>query len=328
MAIARRPAAVKPAVPVGGGSVNFLDDTFYLGGLGLPEGDYACIFTTRMFQPTKQNGMPSGAAFLAVMLAAYPLAGGDPTEHPLGCGPNAHKSFVPSVDEKGFDPVAGGSSVGVSEMTNWSIFRKSFRDCGAPPATNNLSIYDGVWIHTQNVPEPEERKNFRGSQTGEAALQAEDRGPKLCIVVSEILEGGKPWEGGGGIPAEGQPAAPAAPRRAVAPARPAPVAAAAPRRIAPVAAPEPVEEAVEVSDEDIAVAAMSGATEHLAKATNMKGCTKLSLRTGTFAAVSKAQGEDMANAVLETYFVSDAALNVILGELGYKSEGGQIKVAA
>lgn len=316
---AARPA---PAVQQSGGSVNFLDDSFYLGGLGLPEGDYALEFSTAMFQPTKQNGQPSGQAFLAVMITCHPIGGGEPSEHPLGCGRNAHKSFVPSSDGKGFDPVAGGSSIGINDMTNWSIFRKSFRDCGAPPASNDLSIYDGVWVHTQNIPEPEERKAFRTSQTGEAALQAEDatQGPKVCVVVSEILKGGEPWNGGGGIPVAGEAVATPGPHR-VAPAAKAPVTRG---RVAPPD-PAPVEEAA-VSDEDIASAAMSGATEHLSKAQNAKGCTKLALRTGTFSAVSKAQGEDMANAVLEMYFGSDEALNTILGELGYVSLNGQIKV--
>ena len=327
MAPVRRPAAAQK--PPAGGSVNFGDDSFYFGGLGLPEGDYAMTFHTQMFQPTKRDGTPSGQPFLAVMATAYPLNGGDPHEMPLSCGRKSHESFVPSADGKGFDAVPGGSSVGMNDSTNWAIFRKSLVNCGLPAGllSNDLSVIDGIWVHTQNVPEPEERKQLR-SATGEAALQAaaDNSRPKLIPTVSEILEGGKPWEGGGGIPAEGQTVAPPARTvaRPVATARPAAVAARRPVAVAPQA---PVEEAEGASDEDIAVAALNGCTEHLSKPANAKGCTRLALRTGCFSAISKSQGEDMASAVLETYFNSDDALNVILGQLGYKVAGGSVTVA-
>lgn len=312
-----------------GGSIDFGSDGFYSGGLGLPEGKYSVSFHTQMFQPTKANGTPAGAAFLCVMMTCYPLQGGDKAEHPLGCGQKAHLSFVPSADGLGFDSVPGGPGVGMNDQTNWSIFRTSMRNCGLPEGIlkNDVSVLNGMWIQTQNVPEPESRKQMR-SQTGEAALNADPNTNRVrtCVVVAEILDNGKPWEGTGGLPEnEGDALLDAAPkpavRRAIAPAAAAPAARVAP----PAAAPEPAE--TEVSVEDIATAAMTGCTEFLTNPKYARGCTKVQLRTGCFTAVSKSQGEDMANAVLETYFGSDDTLNVILGELGYVSTGSNITVA-
>lgn len=322
MAIRRAPAAAA-AKPVGG-TVNFGDDSFYLGGLGLPEGDYAMTFHTQMFQPTKQNGQPVGTAFLAVMATAYPLGGGEPSEHPLGCGRKAHLSFVPSEDGKGFDAVPGGTGIGMSEMANWGIFRKSLRDTGLPEGilSNDITVLDGIHVHTQNIPEPEERKGFGNTQTGEAALegQPEQARNRTCMIVTEIKPDGRPWEGTGGLPqVGGAPAKPIGKTNG----RGGQATAAPVRRAVAVAAAPPVEEqGEEVSEEDLRNAALNGLGAHLEK--TPARTTKLALRTGTFAAVSKVQGEDVANAVLETYFVSDAALGTILSELGYQVSGQNV----
>lgn len=333
MAPPRRPAARAPQTS--GGAVNFGDDSFYLGGLGLPEGDYAMGFHTQMFQPMKQNGTPVGAAFLAVMMTAYPIdrdgnpiPGAEATEHPLGCGAKTHESFIPSADGKGFDTVAGGSGIGMNENCNWSLFRKSLLNSGLPPGTltNDLGVIDGVWVHTRNIPEPEERKAFRKtkSATGEAALQAQNAAAepernRMCVTVVEILEGGKPWEGTGGLPGEAPaPAAKTAARPAAAATRAAAPAAAA--RRAPAAAAD------EVSEEDLKAAAINGIGEVLAKEPN--GCFRVKLRTGTFESISKVHGDDMANAVLATYFEDDGSLNALLGEVGYVVAGARIAVAS
>lgn len=345
-AAAPRRAPVRVAAPPppvqSGGSVNFLgDDTFYFGGLGLPEGDYVTYYHTQIFQPTKQNGQPSGTpAFLAVMLTPYPInkAGeiGEPMEAiPLGCGRKAHLSFMPSADSKGFEPVPGGPSGGLAGSTNWNLFRSSLKECnGGPlPASNDLSVIDGVWVHIQNIPEPEERKNFgKGRKTeaqilaeanGEVVEETQDRGPKMVPTVTEILEGGKPWEGGGGL-GQVAPAPVAVARPAVVghpvvtvPARRSPV---------PPPPPPPVEEEAALSDEDLAIIAMQGATDYLtatAKAANWSG-TSIQLRTGVFAAVAKAQGNDIANAVLEMYFGSEENVNVLINPLGFKQAGNKV----
>lgn len=343
----RAPArvAAPPPPAQSGGSVNFLgDDSFYFGGMGIPEGNYVCYFTTQMFQPTKMNGQPSGfPAFLAVMLTPYPIQKtgeiGEPMDAvPLGCGTNAHKSFQPSADSKGFDAIPGGTASGMAGTTNWNLFRNSMKECnGEPlPASSDLSVLDGIWVHIQNVPEPEERTKFKSSRKSEAQILAEAngdvvedvvRGPKLVPVVTEILEGGKPWEGGGGLgQAAPAPVAVAAPRPVAGP-----HAVAAPARRVPVAPPAPVaapieEEAAVLSDEDLAIIAMQGATDYLsatAKAANWSG-TSIQLRTGVFAAVAKAQGNDIANAVLEMYFGSEENVNVLVNQLGFKQVGNKV----
>lgn len=340
--VRRAPARVA-LVQSAGGAVNFGDDSFYLGGLGLPEGDYATTYHTQMFQPVRQNGQPTGQPFLCVMLTAYPIdkagngiPGTEPTEHPLGCGQKAHESFVPSADGKGFEPVAGGSGIGMNENCNWALYRKSFLDAGLPPGTltNDLSVIDGTWVHTRNIPEPEERKNFRKpAATSEAALRAmqaavggtanaEPQRNRVCVTVNEILEGGKPWEGSGGIPEEAPAGA-----RVAAPARPAAARAPAPAARGRVAAPPPAD-AEGMSDDELKTAAINGISTVLLK--NPTGCFKVALSTGTFAAVAEAYkdqgGEDVAGAVIETYFQDAAVLDTLLGELGYRTNGAKVEV--
>lgn len=327
----RRPAP-KAQAPAGGGSVNFGDDSFYLGGLGIPEGNYATRYFVDMFTPRKLDGTPTGkAAFLAVHVEIVaieadgtPVAGAEPTIHPLGCGRKAHQSFLPSEDGKGFDPKAGATSTGLSQLCNWAIFRKSLVDAGMPPGTlvNNLATIDGAWLHIQNVPEPEERKALR-SRTGEAALEDEvASGSGTVPVVSEILEGGAPWDGGGGWPLEEAPAPTKAAPKAPAKPGPRPVTPAARKAVAPP--PEPEETESGTNDEEIRVAAMNGISEVLGLEKNANGCTKLTLRAGVLTAVTKAESEDMASAVLDTFFATDAALNSVLNPLGYAVAGGKI----
>lgn len=323
--MAVRRAAAPP--PQAGGSVNFGDDNFYSGGLGLAEGDYALGFHTQMFQPTKQNGTPVGTPFLCVMMTAYPIDAngaliGEPAEHPLGVGRKAHESFVPSADGKGFDAVPGGPATGMNDMTNWSIFRKSMRDCGLPDGVlaNDLSVIDGIWVHTRNVPEPEGRKDLR-SQTGEAALGGagqDNNRSRTVPVVTEIKANGKPWEGTGGIPGETKAATPA--RKAAQPA------AVVGRRIAPAAQPAPGNGQDEVSQEELMNAALEGLTDFLVKPANANGVTKIALRAGGFTELAKKHGEDMASAVIDTFFGDDAALNSVINQLGYKTFGPRVIV--
>lgn len=314
MAPIRRPAAVAPAAPEG---VSFLSLGFYTAGGGLPEGDYALEFNTQNYQATKQTGENAGPPRLGVMVTAHSLT--DPAAEPrtqfYSMGSNADKSFAPDATGKGLVPVAGAVGTSLNMSTNWAIFLKSLYDCGLPEnlVTNDLSVLDGVWVHLQNIPEPQERKGFGGSKTGEVV---EERRAATIAVVSEIKEDGKPWENTGGIGAAPVLAAPPAARRGVV----APAARPAPRAVAPVA---PVEEAV---DEDaVMTAAVNGVTEVLVKPTNANGCTKLALRTGTFKAVNEAAGPEMAQTVLDTFFSDDASLSSVLGQLGYKIVGTSVK---
>jgi hypothetical protein len=155
-----------------------------------------------------------------------------------------------------------------------------------------------------NVPEPTEWASI-GNKLGEAA---EERKAGTIAVVSEILEDGKPWEGTGGVPEEAS-----APKTKVA-GKPA---VAAPKT-AVKAAPKAVEPEPE-GNEGVEVAALSGISSVLEK--NPKGCQKLILRTGTFKAVNSSDGAEMAQAVIDTYFATDAALNGLLGQAGFKLVG-------
>lgn len=322
MAPIKRPAAVAP--PPAPSGVNFGDLSMYAGGFTLPEGNYAFVFNAVMHAGFKQTTL---APRLGIMVDAYPLDGGEPKPTFFSMGSGADKSFAPDPDTgKGLVPIPGAPASTFNNQTNWALFLKSLYDCGLPAGvfTNDLTVLDGIWVHTQNVPEPEERKGFgTRAATGEAATtEPEKRGNQLTTVITEILEGGKPWEGGGGIPAEG--AAPvAAPAKA--PAKPnlrpvsRPAAAPAPAPAAATAADSTDEEAVQE-------AAINGMSAVLEKAPN--GVTKLLLRTGTFKAVSAAVSAEMASAVISNYVENEANLTAILGQLGYALVGGQIKPAA
>lgn len=320
MAPIRRPAvaAAPPAVE----GFNFGDMDLYAGGFTLPEGEYALEFDVRMHAGTKADGTPAGAARLGVMLTAHPLRGGEPVNQFLSMGGSAHLSFAPNpATGKGVVVVPGGAGANPNNKTNWFLFLKSLYDCGLPKGifTNDLTTIDGVWVRTQNMPEPEERKGFGGSKTGE--VQQEERKPGLVPLVSEIIDGGKPWEGSGGFDFTPAAAAPPAVRPA---ARVAAPAAAAVRRPVAVAPPAPVAE-VAADDADVFTAAINGATDVLTK--NPAGVTKLLMRTGTFKAVNEKQGAEMAQAVIDSYFGSDDLLNTVLGQLGFAVVGTSIKPA-
>lgn len=322
MAPARRATA---AVQQSGGSVAFGEDGFYAGGgFDLPPGAYALEFNVQMYQPTKANGTPGGAAFLCVMLNAHPFGGGEVIQKPLSLGSKAHLSYTPSADGKGIDPIPGGPGGTLNDITNWNLFRKSLRDCGMPEGTfvGDLSPIDGVWVRTNNVEEPESRKNMP-ARTGEAAETAQPRKPGKVPVVIEILDGGAPWEGGGGF--ELPEVAAAAPAVA-AKVGPKAVARVAPKAAAPAPAVEEAGDAA--SDDDVLAAAQTAISDHLGKPANANGCPRLALRTAVFQYLTKNQGDEMAQAVINTYFTSDATVNAVLGDLGYTCKAGQVKVAA
>jgi hypothetical protein len=301
MATARRP------VPPQTEGVNFGSLEMYVAGGGLPEGDYALEFNVIMFQAQTQAGIQKGPPRLGVQIVAHSLT--DPSSAPreqfYSMGTNADKSFAPNPNTgKGLVPIPGGVAATLPQSTNWAIFLKSLYDSGLPEGifTNDLSVLDGVHVHTSNIPEPEERKGFQ-SRTGEAA---EDRKPGIISVVTEIKDDGKPWEGSGGIPEAGS--APAkGPVKVVKPAVPI-------RK--PVAAPPP---AAAEEDTDVKAAAINAISSVIEKSPD--GTTKLKLRTETF----KSAGQEMGQAIIETYFGDDEALNSILGELGYGLVGSAIK---
>lgn len=298
--------------------VNFGELEFYGASFNLPEGDYAMEHNVMLHAYTKQDGS-KGQEMLGVMLSAHPLAGGEPLETFLSMGAKAKLSFAPDPnDGKGLVPIPGGPAATLSGMTNWNIYLKSLYDSGLPKGIfiNDVSVLDGVWVHTQNIPEPAERKAYAAnkSNTGEQAEEGEkkDFGPKLTTVVTEIKDGGAPWEGGGGFDGLGEAAKPGpkAPGKVVS----------LPAKAQAKAAPAPAAG----GDEDVMAAAEAGTSAVLEKAENAAGCTRLALRTGTFKAVQAVYGDETAQAVIETYFADDAAINSVIGKHGYKVTGTKV----
>lgn len=327
MATQRR---ITPAAPTSGGSVNFGSDGFFTGGgLGLPEGYYAVTWNVEMYQPTKQDGTPSKTpAFLSVTGTFYPLDPatgaliGEPTEHPFGCGSGAHESFLPSEDGKGFVGVPNGKSSGIWNLSNFAILFDSLKNAGLPPGlvSSSFEPIDGIWVHTKNIPEPEEKKAFAQrarAKTGAAGMMAgaqeEDRGPRTVVVVDEILENGRPWDGTGGIPEE-QPAAASAKKGAVAPKKAvAPVG----RKATPAPAP------AEADEETVSNAAIEAISEVLSAKPN--GLSTAALKVEAFSAAKKSSGDDVAQAVMETYLQDNATLGAVLEQVGYKIAGLMVK---
>ena len=311
------PTHAAPA-PVG---VNFGSLDMYAAGGGLPEGNYCWTeLVCQMFQAVNAAGQSKGASRLGVMITLQNLADlSDAGKHTqfYSMGTKAHLSFAPNAETgKGVVAVPGGPASKLNDSTNWAMLLKSLYDSGLPQSifTNDLSVLEGIHVHMANVPEPAERAGFQ-SQTGEAA---EERKPGTIAIVNEILETGKPWEGTGGIPTEAQ----AAPAKPVIPSK---------VPIKPVLPPKPAPKPVPVAattegptEEDMMQAAVAGVSSVLEK--NEAGCTKLLLRTGTFKAVkAQTESDDMAQAIIETFFASDDALNSVLSQVGFTVSGSQIK---
>lgn len=303
----------RKAAPIPEG-VNFGDLGFYSAGFLLPEGDYAIEHEVKVHAYTKGDGT-RGQEMLGVMLTCHPLTGGEAHEQFLSMGKKAILSFAPDAETgKKLVGIPNAPTTSLAGQTNWNLYLKSLYDSGLPPGTftNDLSVLDGIWVHTQNVPEPESRKSL-GAATGEVGQQ--QRGPQFIPIVTEIKEDGKPWENSGGIPeaAEEAPAAPAPKAKAVA--KPA-VKMPAKKVAAPV-----VEES---GDEELMAFAVEHATTLLEK--NPNGMLKLGFRTGLFGAMKKAD-DAMAQSAIDTFFADDDALNSVIGQLGYVVAGGKIAVA-
>lgn len=313
----RKAAQAAPAYE----EINFLAMSDYSGGFNIPEGDYAVYFEACMEpQHEKSRGTPR----LGVLLRCFPLKGGEEINKFLSMGTKAHNSFAPNPNTgKGFVKLPDGAGGTLSDKSNWALLLNSLYQCGMPEgiASNDLTVIDGVWGHIQNIPEPEDRKGFGGSKTGE--IEEEKRTPGMVPVFGEILDGGKPWEGTGGMPDETTAAVAAKPKPPVKAGPPARAAA----KVAPplkTAAPV-VEEAGEADEEAVLQAAINAITAVLVQEKNKNGCQKLILRTGTFKAAKEAGDEAMAQAVIDTYFSSDEKLNSVLNELGYAVSGTSVK---
>lgn len=302
------PAAKKAAQSAG---FNLGELSGYSSGGGVPEGDYCLTdFSVMMFQAENQKGEKKGPPRLGVNITLVPLGGGEERTQFYSMGSNADKSWAPNpATGKGIVPVAGGPGTPPNASTNWAYFVKSLFDCGLPQGilSDDLSVLEGIHVHMQNVPEPEERKGYAAAaRTGEAGAE-EPRGNKTIAVVSEIKDDGKPWEGTGGVP-DTQAPKPAAGKAASKPP-------------AKAASKAPVEQ-TEADPRDVATTAIN---------TVMDGAklplTKLKLRTSVYKIVNEEHGLDMAQAVTNNYFTSEDTLNELLGELGFKLEKSNIVMA-
>lgn len=301
------------------GAVNFLDLDFYSGGFLLPEGTYAMEHNIVLHTFTDKDGNTKGDPRLGVMLTAHPINEQGQRTGPAinqfqSMGTKAHLSYMPNESGKGLDPVPGGPGM-VSNKANWFYYLESLYNTGLPKGTvsNDISALDGIWVRTANIPEPEDRKGF-GSSTGE--VEQPKRGNNKMPIVTEILDGGRPWEGSGGIPDESD--APATKT----PAKPGPKGVVKPATTTKVA-PKP--SASDELDETVLTAATNGIASVLTKPANAKGMVKLMLKTQTFKAVKDAESDEMAQKVANHFFgADDSALSSLLSELSFKLNGTRI----
>lgn len=320
-ATTRRPAPVTTVAPEG---VDFLSrvSPLYTGSFTLPAGDWAIWFDLMLQQP--KEGSNFNRQRLGVRLSCYPLdkPGAEPTEQFLSMGSKAHESFLPSENGKSLVPVVGGPGT-MTNKSNWNLFRDSMYNAGLPDGvmSNDLTVIDGIWLTTAQEAEPEERKGFGGTETGEVAQTANRAGGKIPVAIA-IIEGGMPWEGGGGLP-EAKPATRPGPKPTPAPsARPTPAARPAPARPAAVAAPPPAD----TGDEDaVTTAAVNAVGAMLGEEKYANGIPKLILKTGVFKAIEKSEGKEMAQAVAEAYFKTDDLMVSLLEQIGYTLAGTTVK---
>lgn len=305
-------ALPKKTAPPATSGVDFgsLDSALYSGGFQLPPGKYAMEHNIILHAPTSKTG-ERYAERLGVMLTAYPLSGGgEPFEQFLSMGTKANLSFLPNATGKGLEPVPGGPG-NMPKYTNWDTYRESLYNAGLPVGifSNDISVLDGVRVVTDLVPEPEGRKGF----ADQSEVKEERRGSGKSVVVIEILDDGKPWEGTGGLPTETAP-------------KPAASVTRMPARTAPVAAkPAAAQAAAELDEETIKTAAINGITAVLEKPQYAKGVGKLILKTQAFKAIKESEGDNVAQVVQTMIFSSDDDLGALLGEMGYTlTDKGQV----
>lgn len=326
--VRRTTAAAPPPPPPEGELLDIFNLSSYAGGKTIPEGDYAVEFIAQEYQSINQSGQAVGKPRVGVMLVCYPRAGGDPIEQFVSLGTKAILSWVPTSTGKGFAKRAGGPGLPPTNKSNWVLLLDSMVQCGLPVETlkgNDFTALDGVWMHIKPMPEPEERKSFRTqAATGEAGGEDEVRGNGLIPICTEILQGGAPWEGGGGFdtsaPAPTTAAKPIA-RRAPA-AAPVAAAPAAPARRGPVAvAATPAIEEAGDDEESLEAAAQGCIADVLLKDEFKHGLKRMRLRMETHGVANQKYDEVTATEILKTFFSDEKALANILGTIGYVLKG-------
>lgn len=292
-------------------SVNFGNLDFYAGQSSLPKGRYALFFEVGM-EPARDGRQTTPR--LGITITAHHLeAPYDKTPHFVSLGSKAHLSFAPDPKTgKSLIPIPGGPASTLQRNTNWHLFLKSLYDAGLPFGvfTDDFSTLDGVWVQTDNIPEPEERKAYATTAaTGEAGAE-ERKGSGLVPVVSEILEGGMPWEGGGGMPGGSGVGSPAKTKSNATPKAPS-------KKAEAPTAPAPDE------DNDDLDAVTDAVVKVLGESTT-PSMSKLQLRTSVFKILQKSAGAEGAQKGMEV-FGSDDKLSGILGPLGYAVKGSKVE---
>ena len=323
----RTPAAAAPA-PV---RINFGSLSDYSSGGALPEGDYlASDHSVIMWQAQKKDGTIVGDKVLAVQVTFEPPTGATKEEEQhiayYSMGRTAHQSFAPDPDTgKGLVAVAGGKGGSLNDQSNWAIYLKSLYDSGLPEGVfeNDLSVLDGVQVHIVNMPEPESRKQMK-ALTGEVAAEA--RQAKTIAVVSEIKEGGAPWEGGGGPIAAAPAAAKPGLRKPPAAAPAAATVAGKKPGLAKKAGPPPPPETAADDTTEEETAFLNSVSTVMEK--NAKGCPRMALRTATFRDLKGSVGDEMATSLVDAYFADDAALTAVLNQIGFTLTGTNVTVLA
>lgn len=300
--------AAAPASP----AVNFWADEFYTSGYTLTEGDYVwkdvSIVMHEGFSEKK------GAARLGVKITMALLS--DPekdVQQFWSFGSKAHLSFMPTDDGKGVQLVPEPVARTLSGATNWNMLRESLKNAGVPEevfASPSVEGLEGLWVHMMTVPEPAERANMQNdiSEVGQAP-----RKPGVVAVVSGIVEGGAPWEGGGGMPD-----AKTAKKKTATPA-----ALATKKKAAPVVEEEPEAEAGTEDEDEVESAALSGITKALTKSPG--GTNIVNLKRETFRAVKASHGDEMAQQVMSQIMSDEDRLSSVLSFSGWKLSGADIK---
>lgn len=303
----KKPGSTAPAEVL----VDFGDphSELYMQDFTLPEGDYLWADLNVVMHAgfgEARPGQQQRNARLGVMLDVNPLdANGEPKEETkqvfYSMGTSASESFMPNSTGKGIVAIPGASGR-LPGSTNWIMLITSLRNAMMPAGafTNDVSVLQGIKVHMQPVPEPEQRKNF-ASKTAEVEDAGGNR-TRNVAVVTEVHEA--PWmEEGAATPAKsvtGKPGPVKVPAKAATPA---------------------ATESVELDDDmkQIAIGALATVLEK-----NQKGIAKAGLKVSAGKEVVKLGGDD-ALQVIAAAWSDDSVLSTLVGEIGFTISGPMVK---
>jgi len=309
-------AVAQPPAGTGMGP-NLMDTSIFVSGGGVPDGDY-CIFAEyAIHTPTdKATGAPKGDPKLGVMVTYYAIndLAAEPRKQHYSVGRNAHKSFMPNADGSGIVPIPGAPPQPFYHDTAWEVFINEAVNAGVPDKLPGPKSLNGFWVHITQVNEPESWSKM--PQTGATAeVQGKPREPVKIAVISQILPGGNPLQGGGGLEALQKGAKPVSTV----------VTAKDIKAIvgATAAATLPADG---VNLEDLAAAVEEAATAALEKPENSKGMPRGKFRQEVGDFLDAQFGADVKDAAFTEVISNEAELNKILGKLGFVLQGLQVKL--